>query len=522
MERQLQQRQREQQQRGQQQLRPRCASLKMIMSLFSYENLYRAYLDCRKNKRNTPAAILFEMNAEEHLFQLQHELTDRSFRPSTSSCFVTKNPKLREIFAADFRDRITHHLLVRYLEAIWEPVFIYDSYASRPGKGTHLAVQRLQKFSRKVTCNCTRPAYYLQLDIKNFFMSINKQILYALIRSRCQQEEMLWLASILIFHDPTEDYHLKSPKALLNQIPRQKSLFGVERDYGLPIGNLTSQFFANVYLNGLDQFVKHVLKCRFYMRYVDDFVLLHPCNEQLRTWQQQIESFLHSKLELRLNPARTRLRPLNNGIDFVGYIVRPSYILCRNRVVHNLETRLREFEQILIATQGQFSVIRYDRAVLDELFACLNSYLAHFKHADAFTLTRRIFEKFTYLKYYVIYKRKTLKRTYTPPKSFYNLKSQYAYFRRRYYRSLIFFQVGYCYEFYGKQALKACNLLKLSMIEKKHHFKQRCGIGVRALDRYVDLALRQGVSVVVIQQTGEMLAHVAERRVTLQYLNRGS
>ena len=146
VERQLQQRQREQQ-REQRQLRSRCAFLNMIMSWFEYESVYRAYLDCRKNKRNTSDALLFELDAEEQVFQLHRELTERRFRPSTSSCFVTQKPKLREIFAADFRDRITHHLLVRYLEHLWEPVFIYDSYASRPGKGIHLACERLQMFT---------------------------------------------------------------------------------------------------------------------------------------------------------------------------------------------------------------------------------------------------------------------------------------------------------------------------------------------------------------------------------------
>ena len=275
---------------------------------------------------------------------------------------------------------------------------------------------------------------------------------------------MLWLASVLIFHDPTEEYHLKSPRKLLNRIPRQKSLFGTEDDYGLPIGNLTSQFFANIYLNGLDQFVKHGLKCRFYLRYVDDFILLHDSHEQLRVWQQQIERFLSSNLELRLNPARTRLCPVNNGIDFVGYIVRPAYILCRNRVVHNLEARLQDFEQRLIGSRGQFTVIRYDQAVVEELFACFTSYLAHFKHADTLTLIGRLFERYSYVKYYVILAGGRLKRVDAAPKSFYNLKSQYIYFHQKYSQTLMFFQTGCFYEFYGKQARQAAHLLNLKLI----------------------------------------------------------
>ena len=141
-------------------------------SLFSYEHLYRAYLDCRKTKRTTPDALRFELHAEEWLYDLQRQLVERTYHPSTSLCFVAQKPKLREIFAADFRDRILHHLVVRELERMWEPIFIYDSYASRPHKGLHLAVERIHAFTRQVTCNRTRPAWYLQLDIQNFFMSI--------------------------------------------------------------------------------------------------------------------------------------------------------------------------------------------------------------------------------------------------------------------------------------------------------------------------------------------------------------
>ena len=487
-------------------------------SSFSYQNLYRAYEDCRKTKRNTPEALRFEVRLEDNLFQLHRELTERSFRPSTSTCFVTRSPKLREIFAADFRDRITHHLLVRYLESLWEPVFIDDSYASRPGRGIHLAVQRLQQFSRKVTHNSSRPAWYLQLDIKNFFMRINKPILYALIRSRCDNEEILWLAETLIFHDPTGDYHLQSSKALLRQLPRQKSLFGTEKECGLPIGNLTSQFFANVYLNGLDQFVKHTLKCRFYMRYVDDLVLLHAHKAQLLTWQAQLAPYLNSQLELTLNAARTRLRPLSNGIDFLGYIVRPKYVLCRNRVVNNLKAKLRTFEQQLIHVQNGVTVIRYDHELVESLFASLNSYLGHFRHANTHTLKQHLFETHGWLRHYFTYKGGKLNRLYVTPRGFRNLRMQYHYFLNRFYRDLIFFQVGCFYEFYGKQAVKAVHHLKLSLIPGKFGFRRRCGIGVKALDRYVARALQQGKTVVVIQQTGYLLRHVAERKLAVKYL----
>jgi len=490
----------------------------MRSDLFSFQNVYRAYADCRRTKRNTPDALRFELRAEENLRELQRELADRTYRPSASACFVARQPKLREIFAADFRDRILHHLVVRYLEAIWEPVFIHDSYASRAGKGIHAAVERLQRFTRQATCNATRPAWYLQLDIQNFFMRINKQRLFALIRSRCRQEEILWLTSVLIFHDPTEEYHRKSPQWLLDQIPRQKSLFGVEREYGLPIGNLTSQFFANIYLNGLDQFVKHTLKCRWYLRYVDDVVLLSPQPEELHAWQAQIAHYLETTLELSLHPTRRKLRPIANGIDFLGYIVRPQYRLCRNRVVNNLKARLREFEQAHIRMQGAALRIAYPPEELDALFAALNSYFGHFSHANTRTLRRQLFARHGWLTHYFVDRRGKVERLYVTPRHFYNLREQYRYFASRFYRSLIFFQVGCFYEWYERQAIIACRVLGLNLIAPKFGVRRRCGIGVKALDRYVNMAVQRGYAAVIINQTGYELRHVAERRIAVKYL----
>ena len=191
--------------------------------LFSFENLHRQYLKCRRNKRNTANALAFEVRQEENLLDLKAALENRTYAPARSVCFVTQRPKLREIFAADFRDRVVHHVLVDFLESIWEPIFIHDSYACRTGKGVHAGVKRLQTFLRQVTANGT-----------------------------C-----------------TADYVMKWDSALFGWLPPHKTLFACPPGKGLPIGNLNSQFFANVYLNALDQFVKHELKCRHYLRYCD-------------------------------------------------------------------------------------------------------------------------------------------------------------------------------------------------------------------------------------------------------------
>ena len=218
-----------------------------MASLFTFHNLVKAYHDCRRHKSNRQAALAFAVDAERHLLDLTCALVERTYSPSPSFCFVARNDKYREVFAADFRDRVIHHLLVRQLEKIWEPVFIDDSYACRRGKGNHHAVTRLQSFMRQVTANATRRAWFLQLDIRSFFPSIDRRRLLELVLSRLDSEEMRWLCQVVILHDPTRDPVFTCAQSKWRHIPRHKSLFGVPPGKGLPIGNLTSQFFANVY-----------------------------------------------------------------------------------------------------------------------------------------------------------------------------------------------------------------------------------------------------------------------------------
>ncbi len=340
---------------------------------FSFENIHRQYLHCRKNKRNTINALRFEVRQEKELLKLGRQLSDRTYRPGRSVCFFSEKPKLREIFAADFRDRIVHHILVDYLESIWEPIFIHDSYVCRRGKGIHKGVARLRKFIRQVTANGTRRAWYLQLDIKNYFMSIDKDILFALILNKCNNPNALWLSELLIYHDCTYRPIMRGSRKLARHIPPHKTLFKTPKNKGLPIGNLNSQFFANVYLNGLDQFVKHRLKCRHYLRYCDDFVLVSQDRDQLLKWREDIAQYLSRELKLELNQKRQHLQPVTNGIDFLGYVIRGDYLLVRRRVVNNLRTRLREFEAVLVKEGRYFRRYLFDEDILDKLTATLSS-----------------------------------------------------------------------------------------------------------------------------------------------------
>lgn len=261
--------------------------------MFTFKEIYGAYLRCRRGKRNTHNALSFELNLIENICDLETSLNTRAYTPSRSVCFLTTSPKLREVFAADFRDRVIHHMITPILEQIFEPKFIFDSYSCRTGKGIHNAQKRALHFSRA-------SRYYLQLDIKNFFYSIDKRVLFEMLNRAFIQNyhkvtataitlyEMLWLVHKIIFHDVTENAILRGDKERMKLLPAHKTLFAVSKEKGLPIGNLTSQFFANVYMNPFDNYCKRVLKCRRYIRYVDDFVIFENSKERLLEVEKEI------------------------------------------------------------------------------------------------------------------------------------------------------------------------------------------------------------------------------------------
>ena len=320
--------------------------------VFSFAALWRCYRRCRRNKRNTANALAFELDAEAKLLALQDDLRARSYRPGRSICFVTDGPKPREVFAADFRDRVVHHLLVGHQERVFEPMFIHDSFACRIGKGTLAASDRLMRFLAQATANGRRAAWALKLDVASFFPSIDKPTLYEIIARRMADPALLWLTRTLLFHDPTADYEFRSrdprapgPGSPAYPIPPHKSLFGRREPRGLPIGNLTSQFWGNVYLNELDQFVKRELKCRHYLRYVDDMVLLAEDAQTLDRWCEQVQSFLRDRLELRLRPGTTSPFPVRQGVEFVGWKTWWDHRLPRLRTLGAVSAKLERFER---------------------------------------------------------------------------------------------------------------------------------------------------------------------------------
>lgn len=326
----------------------------------SFEHLVAAYFDCRRNKRNTASALAFEQNLERNLVRLYEELQSCIYRPGRSICFVITRPKPREVWAADFRDRIVHHLLYNRIAPRFYASFIADSCACIPDRGTLYAARRLESKVRSITQNWSRPAWYLKCDLANFFVSIDKPILRDRLARRVTEPWWRWLTDTILFHDPREDAIIQSQPGRLALIAPHKSLFNQAADKGLPIGNLSSQFFANVYLDVLDQHAKHRLRARHYIRYVDDFVLLHESTRWLNEAHADIDAFLPEALAARLNQSKTILQPIDRGIDFVGQVVKPWRRTLRRRTFNVARQRLRQLApgRIFEPANSYFGLLR--------------------------------------------------------------------------------------------------------------------------------------------------------------------
>ena len=308
---------------------------------FTLEQLAVAYFDCRCSKRNTPSALVFEQHLERNLIKLHDELQDGSYKPGRSICFVVTRPKAREVWAADFRDRVVHHLLYNKISPRFYASFITDTCACIPGRGTMYAAKRLEAKIRSVTQNWAQPAFYLKCDLANFFVTIDKVVLRGQIAARVTEPWWLRLAETILFHDPRENYQLRGEADMLARVPAHKRLVNQPAHLGLPIGNLSSQFFANIYLDALDQHCKHRIGARHYIRYVDDFLLLHESPQWLGAALANINEFLPRVLHANLNPSKTILQPIARGVDFVGQVIKPWRRTTRTRT---LKTALRRLE----------------------------------------------------------------------------------------------------------------------------------------------------------------------------------
>ena len=355
--------------------------------------LYEAYFACRKNKRNTINALAFELDYESKLMNLWEEINNRSYEITRSIAFMIQKPVQREIFAADFRDRIVHHLIIGKLNSLFEKQFIHDSYACREGKGTHFGIQRANKFIQRCSQNYTKDCYILKLDIQGFFMHINKDILYKRL-SRFIEEKyhetnkplILELCHKIIFNDAADKCIIKGKSSDWMDLPKSKSLFYSPPNCGLPIGNLSSQIFANFYMDSFDHYIKHDLGIKYYGRYVDDFITVHEDKSYLKNLISTLGNFLDKELNLTLHPKKIYLQHYSKGAPFLGSMIKPGRIYIGKRTKSN-------FYQ---AIQKQNAIIKTSKPTKEDKAAfqsSMNSYLGIMKHYNTYKLRKKMLWK---------------------------------------------------------------------------------------------------------------------------------
>jgi len=347
----------------------------LLKNEFSYADILKAYMDCRKRKRGKRTCIAYEVDFERNLIELLDEINNGDYCIGRSRAFTVLRPKPREIWAAQFRDRIVHHLIYNEIGSYFEERFIEDSFSCIKGRGTLAAAKRLEKFCRQATCGWSNHAWYLQVDISNFFVSIDRQKLWEIISETVGEKSLTSrIIKQIIFHDPTENPIIKQGSDF-SKIPPHKSLWLCRKGKGLAIGNLTSQFMSNVYLDAADKFAKHELRARWYVRYVDDIVFLSTDRQQLYQWHRKFEDWLLQNRALALHADKVRISPIAQGINFVGAIIRPYRVYPRRSTVHSANIALA-------------NIVRAPTCKAN--FDTLQSYIGMMRHMKTYNLRTRL------------------------------------------------------------------------------------------------------------------------------------
>ena len=345
----------------------------------NFESLYIAYRKARLGKQGKPKICEFDFYLEAELGKLEYELRSGQYRPSAYTHFKVREPKLRQVSAPAFRDRVVHHSLVAQIEPLFDKQFIYDSYACRKNKGTHLGAKRVKKFlmAARTKYGKNQPIYALQADIKQFFQSIDWNILLQLINRTitCPQTYDL-IEKIITSYKPATP---QSAQLNLFDQSHHHQVAGIR--VGSPIGNLTSQLFANVYLNQLDHFIKDRLQEKHYARYMDDFLIIHPDKEHLLRLQSKIKKFLQEKLKLKFHPKKITIKHAKNGIPFVGYRIFYDHVLIRGNTLRRMQKNYR----------NKVKAQKEDKIIPAKLRATESALYGHFNHADTYGLEQKMF-----------------------------------------------------------------------------------------------------------------------------------
>src|SRR3989344_5602078 len=327
-------------------------------SICNYNNLLLAWQNAKKGKTKKRYIKRFQRNLKDNLLKLREELVNQTYQPCDLKTFVLRDPKTRKISKSAFRDRVVHHVLCLHIVPTFEKSFIYDSHANQIGKGTLKAIERFDEFKRIVSKNNTRECYVLKADIKHYFEEIDHNVLIKIIKRKIKDEKVIWLI--------------------------EKILSVNNKNKGMPLGNLTSQFFANLYLNDLDQYAKHELKAKHYIRYVDDFVILHESKEQLEIWKNDINNFLKEELKIELHPSKSNVLKLSSGINFLGFRIFYHYKLIRKSNLKNFE---RKFNNLRIL---------FDEEIIgrEKVLEGLEGWLAYCSHANTYKYRKYLIRNF--------------------------------------------------------------------------------------------------------------------------------
>ncbi len=315
-----------------------------------------AWREFRRGKRSKADVQQFEFNLEDNLFKIHRELATGAYTNEPYISFYITDPKLRHIHKASVRDRVVHQAVFRVLYPMFDTGFVFDSYSCRVGKGTHRAVTRLEQFLRQASHNNIRLVYALKCDIRKFFDSLDKDILFSLVKNKIADGRLLSLIGSII------------------------NSFETRLGKGLPLGNVTSQIFSNIYLNELDQFVKHKLKAKYYLRYCDDFVVVSNERDYLEGMIPKLNAFLGERLQLRLHEKKIIIRKYSEGVDFLGYVSLPHYRVLRTKTKRRMSKKLTR--RRLELEQGLLNEPSFRQS--------LASYLGVLQHCCGFGLKQRL------------------------------------------------------------------------------------------------------------------------------------
>lgn len=323
----------------------------------TFSKLLEAHNKCKKHKRFKKQVIEFEMNLENNLLKIGRELLNETYIFSKYFEFIIYEPKERKIKTLEYRDRVVQTWYVEnFLKPNFEKMYINDTFACIEGRGTHKAVDKMQEYLR-IADKEYEEVWVLKCDIKKFFFSVDRKILYNLIKRKIKDKHFLRLTKKIIFYD--------------------------DEKVSIPIGNYTSQIYANIYLNELDRFIKQSLKVKYLVRYMDDFIILTNSKNNAKYFLREIKAFLNDKLKLELN-AKTAYFKAKQGVNFCGFRVWKTHRLLREQSKKKMKRKLKIFQKLY----------KENKIELEYILACINSWRGHAKHCNSYNLEHKMFNEF--------------------------------------------------------------------------------------------------------------------------------